>query len=190
MTKLPRKVLCLDWDARNLRLVVARPGRGQMLLEDAHAHRIPADVNPESPPALGEFIAQALRRHRWRHTRALLNVPREKAVINRLTLPPTPPDEVAAAVRFQAMKELPFPLDSAVVDFTVLRRDEGGRVTEVLLAAVPLEALEGLRATCRAAGLEPARTGLRPHANLVSVRHLPELAEKRVLFVDVGPTMA
>ena len=42
---------------------------------------------------------------------------------------------------------------------------------------------------CHAAGLTPARIGLRPYAILVSVAHLPSMADRRVLFVDVGPTM-
>lgn len=189
MVKLSRKVLCLDWDARMLRLVVARVGGGSASLEDAHAHRLPPGLDVGNAQALGEFIQQTLKRHRWRHTRALVNVPREKAVINRLTMPPTPMHEVAAAVRFQAMKELPFPLDSAVVDYVVMRRDERGLATEVLLAAVPLEALGAIQATCAAAGLEAVRIGLRPQANLVSVQQLSGMADRRVLFVDVGPTM-
>jgi type IV pilus assembly protein PilM len=189
LIKLSRNLLCLEWDARTLRMVVARTGGGQMVLEDAHAHRLPAGVDAEKPQALGEFIAQMLRKHHWHHKRAIVDIPREKAVINRLTLPPTPAHEVAAAVRFQAMKELPFPRDSAVLDYVVMRRDERGLATEVLLAAVPMEALDAVRATCEAAGLEPARVGLRPYSNLVSVGNLLGLGEQRVLFVDVGPTM-
>jgi type IV pilus assembly protein PilM len=118
----------------------------------------------------------------------VVDVPRERAVINRLTLPPTPNAEVAAAVRFQALKELPFPLDSAAVDFVVMGRDAGGLATEVLLAAVTTETLDRVRLTCEAAGLTPARIGLRPYANLISVRWMKGTPQQRVLFVDVGPS--
>jgi type IV pilus assembly protein PilM len=161
-----------------------------MTLEDAHSHRIPKTVDVENPEALGEFIQQMVRRHHWHHTRAVVDIPREKAVINRLTLPPTPAHEVAAAVRFQAMKELPFPLEGAAIDYVVRARDDRGLTTEVLLAAVPREALEAVQATCTAAGLTAARVGLRPYSSLVSVNHLAGLADQRVLFVNVGPTTA
>ena len=59
----------------------------------------------------------------------------------------------------------------------------------MLLAAVRAETLARLRETCQAAGLTPARIGLRPYANRISVCQLPGLAEQRVLYVDVGPTM-
>jgi len=182
-------VLCLDWDKRSLRLVVARVGGGAMALEDAHSHRLPSSVDVNSPQALGEFIAQTTRRHHWHYSTAIVDVPRDKAVINQLTLAPTPEDELAGAVRFQALKELPFPLDEAVIDYVVLERDERNLVTEVLLAAVRNETLDRIRETCEAAGLKPARIGLRPYANLVAVTHLPHMAERRVLFVEVGPAM-
>ena len=190
MIKLARKVLCVDWDDRSLRLVVARTGSGQMTLEDAHSHLLPEEVEPGNSQSLGGFIRQMLRQHHWHYKRVVVDIPRERAVINRLLLPPTPLHELAAAVRFQAMKELPFPLEEAIVDYVVMKRDERGLATEVLLAAVTQDTLATVQATCEAAGLVPARIGLRPYANLVSIKHIAGLAEQRILFVDVGPSMS
>ena len=189
MIKVSKKVLCLDWDKRSLRVVVARVGAGEMQLDDAHAHHVPTGVDSEDPQAMGAFIAQQLQRHRIKHNRVIVDVPRDKAVINRLTVPPTPLNELAAAVRFQAMRELPFPLDEAQIDYVVTAKNEEGFATQVLLAAVRLEALDRLRETCQAAGLTPARIGLRPYANMVSVMHLPAMLDRHVLFLDVGPSM-
>lgn len=187
--KLSRRVLCLDWDKRALRLVVARVGGGGMQLEDAHSHRLPASVDSEDPKSMGEFIQQMLKRHRVGIKRVIVDVPRDKAVLNQLTLAPTPDEELAAAVRFQAVRELTFPLEEAVIDYVVTKRDDQKRATEVLLAAVPLETLDRLRETCAAAGLTPARIGLRPYANLISAWKVADLADKRALLVDVGPVM-
>ncbi len=188
MIKLARRVLCLDWDKRALRLVVARhSGKKKMSLEDAHSHRLPNSVDADDPQAMGEFIQQMLRRHRLRFKSVLVDVPRERAVINRLALPPTPDNEVAAAVRFQAMRELPFSVDSAAIDYVVTNRDEEGQAIEVLLAAVTNDTLDRVRATCDAAGLTPARIGLRPYANLVSLQHVMDLSDRQILLVDVGP---
>jgi len=186
--KLTRKVLCLDWDKRSLRIVVARIGKARISLEDAHSHRLPNTVDADDPEAMGGFIRQMLRRHRLHMRSVVVDVARERAVINRLRLPPTPDGDLAAAVRFQAMKELPFPLDTAAVDFVVMTRDENGQATEVLLAAVTKETLDRVRLTCEAAGLTPARIGLRPYANLVSVqKQIQGTEDRRVLFVDTGP---
>ena len=188
MIRLPHKILCLDWDKRALRMVVSRDKGGKMQLEDAHSHRIPANVDVDDAKSMGAFIAQMQKRHRWHHKRVIVDVPRERAVISTLTLPPTPLDELAAAVRFQALKELPFPVDEAVIDYAIITSD-GKLVTEVLLAAVRTETLDNLRETCLAADLTPARIGLRPYANVVSVVRGHHAAEQRVLFVDVGPDL-
>ena len=187
MINWTRKVLCLDWDKRSLRIVAARVGSGRMVLDGAHSHWLPDALDSDDPQAMGDFIQQMLRRHRLRSKLVLVDVPRERAVINHLALPPTPANEVTAAVRFQAMRELPFPLESAAADYVVTKRDEQGLIIEVLLAAVTIETLDRVRATCQAAGLTPARIGLRPYANLVSVQNLADFKEGRVLFVDVGP---
>lgn len=187
--KLGKRILCMEWDRRALRLVSARLGGREIALEDAHSHRVPAGIDVDDPKAMGEFISQTLRRHRLRQRRVLVCIAREKAVINRLTVPPTPAHELPTAVRFQAMKELPFPLDEAVIDYAVMSRNERGMAIEVLLAAARKETVQRIAETCTAAGLEVARIGLRPHANLVSVSQLRALRDQRVLFVDIGPTM-
>lgn len=189
MLKLSRKVLCVDWDRRSVRLVVARVGRGVVSLQDAHSHLVPPELDVDDPQAMGALLADLLKRHQCNQRHIIVDVPRDKAVINRLTLPPTPMDELAAAVQFQAMRELPFTLEQAAIDFVVTQRNEAGWATEVLLAAVRNEVLDRLRDTCKAAGLTPVRIGLRPYANLVSVRQLPGLADQRIVFVDVGPAM-
>lgn len=171
-----------------LRLVVARVGGGGLDLEDAHAHRLPAGLDSEEPAALGAFIHDVLRRHNLRSRRVIVDVPRDRAVINRLKFPPTPLNELAAAVRFQAMRELPFSLDEAEIDYVVLAR-EGNFATEVLLAAVRREALDRIQQTCAAAHLIPSRIGLRPYANLVALSQLPATLDRRTLLVDVGPAV-
>lgn len=188
-----RKVLCLDWDKRSLRVLYAKVGGGRLRVEDAHSFRIPVGTDADDPAAFGPFISRCLNekslRRRVGHKRVIVNVPRDKAVINRLALPPTPISELAAAVRFQAMKELPFPLDEAQIDYVVFERGAGNTVTEVLLAGVRDDVIERLRSICSAAGLQLARVGLRPYANLVVLGNQPGMSEQRVLFVDVGATM-
>lgn len=182
-----QRALCLDWDRRNLRVVSARIGRGKFRLAEAHSRRVPNNVDVDDPAAMGAFIAQTLASLRLRGRKVIVDVPRDKAVINRLKLAPTPPAEVAAAVRFQALRELPYPVDQAAIDFDILERDANKNIVEVLLAAVRNETMTRLRETCAAAGLTLSRVGLRPYANLISVLNLPAMIDRRVLFVDVGP---
>lgn len=188
MLKLARDVICLDWDKRALRMVRARVAGGVIKLEDAHSHRLPNNVDSDDPQGMGQFIRQMIDRHHWRHRRVVVDVPRERAVINRLSIPPVPDTELSAAIRFQAMKELPFPIDQAVIDYLVTRRDKAKLATEVLLAAVLKDTLQRLQETIAAAGLGIDRVGLRPYANVVSVRKLHGATESGLLLLDVGPS--
>lgn len=188
MLRMPSKVLCLDWDSRKFRVLAARVGRGGMELAAAHRVAIPEGVDIVDASTMGSFISGVLQEKELRQKRVIVDVPREKAVTARLTLPPTPHDELAAAVRYQAMRELPFPIEQAAVDFVATETNEDGLTTEVLLAGVRKEHLDQIRAICHQAGLTPIRIGLRPLANAISVRNLPDWADKNVLFIDVGPT--
>lgn len=184
---MPSKILCLDWDTRKFRVVAARVGRGGMQLAAAHRVAIPDGVDSYDVSSMGSFIAEVLRDKGLHSKRVIVDVPRDKAVITRLQMPPTPNDELAAAVRFQAMRELPFPIEQASIDFVATDSNQAGLTTEVLLAGVRNEQLDLIRAICQQAGLTPIRVGLRPLANAISVRHIPEWHDKNVLMVDVGP---
>lgn len=185
--KRVRKTLCLDWDRQNVRIVLARIGKGDLKIEDAHSHRIPTKVAVDDAAALGAYIKELMQRHRIGLRQACVDIPRDRAVINRLTVPPTPLNDVAAAVRFQAMRELPFPVDTAAIDFVVTKQNDEGLATEVLLAAVKLDALQQTKDVLLAAGLTAERIGLRPLSNMGSVLKLPALDDQRVLLLDVSP---
>ena len=185
---MPSKVLCLDWDTRKFRVVAARVGRGGMELAAAHREAIPEGLDVKDATAMGSFILNVLHEQQLSQKRVIVDVPREKAVTARLTLPPTPHDELAAAVRYQAMRELPFPIEHAAVDYVATAWNDAGLTTEVLLAGVRKEHLNLIREICHQAGLTPIRIGLRPLANAISIRNLPDWKDRNVLFIDVGPT--
>lgn len=190
MIRLSRTILCLDWDKRHLRMVLAHIRRSGPALQAAHSCVIPPEVNPDEPEQMGAFIAQQIKRYRLSARQVLVDVPRDRAVINRIALPPTPETEVAEVVRFQAMKELPFPLEESELDFVVLQRDEKKRVIEVMIAAVLKKTLQRIQAICTAAGVRPARVGLRPYANLMALQQLMGISADKLLFVDVGATLS
>ncbi|MGE3181928.1 MAG: pilus assembly protein PilM [Phycisphaerae bacterium] len=190
MNRLSRNILCLDWDRRHLRILVARRELRGATLEAAHREALPPEVKPDDAEAMGDFIASKLRAHKIKLKQVLVDIPRDKAVINRLSIAPTPDRELPDVVRLQALRELPFSVDDAEIDHVVLARDDKNLATEVLLVAVLKKSLEKIIETCRRAGLTPARIGLRPYANLSAVRALSTHEPMNMLFVDVGAYMS
>ena len=177
----PAKLVALDLEARKLRVVHAEPHRGSARVQTMAAIDMPEGVDTKNAEAVGAFIGESLRKLGLAGMRVLMDVPRSQAVLKPLSLPPVDNErELPAMVRYQVEKELPFPLDQAVIDFTV---DElpstslsGGAdskeaaarsaTTNVLVAAVQRSVVEHYQKIANAAGVRLQSLGLRPYADV------------------------
>ncbi len=182
-----RRILCLDWGERSLRVLEVSLGRSSARVLRAVHVPLGQDLEARNPAVMGEFIRRTLGEHRIRARRAMVSVPRQDVLLNLLTLPRGTMDELAAMVHIQIGKELPFSKDQAVIDFAVSRQDESNTV-DVWVAAVRNEVVDHYRQVLRSAGLTLERIGLRPYANLIAVTGGKTVAGQSLL-VDVGTTM-
>lgn len=107
------------------------------------------------PQAAGAAIVGLLREAGIRARRVIASVSGQHVLARILRLPPIPEDEVKQAVRWEAEKHLPFPVEEAVLDTQVVRElsDDGRRQIEVLLAAAPESLVQTYVETLEAAGL-------------------------------------
>ncbi|MCG3131130.1 MAG: hypothetical protein FLDDKLPJ_01906 [Phycisphaerae bacterium] len=184
-----RRIVCLEWDGRMLRVVEAQVGKKGVRLLKVESLLIPAEVDANDATALGKWIRRALDEQGVSAKLAVVDLPRNQAILTTLNLPMAVAGELPGMVEFQISKELPFPLSEAVVDYAVPRDVKSG-TAPVLVAAVRNEVVEHLTSVVAAAGLKLERVGLRPFASRTAVmRALGEGMADRVLFVDVGPTM-
>jgi type IV pilus assembly protein PilM len=185
-----RRLLSLDWDQHAVRLVLVGLRRGRMRLIRALAVPLPAELDQSDAEAMGGFLRRVIGQQRLHAPRAMINIPRDQAVLHTLTVPPTPPEDLPALVHFQIVKELPFAQSEAVVDFAGTGQQTSDQSSDVLVAAVRNEVLQHCLRICRHAGLKVERVGLRPYANLAAVaRTMDGGVRGQVLFVDVGPTL-
>ena len=185
-----KRLLSLDWDDRVLRMVWGRTQQGRLRNVRSACISLPADLDRTDAAGLGRFIRECLKRHKVGAQSAVVDIPRDQAILNTLTLPRGPEAELPAAVHFQIVKELPFSLDQAVVDFAVGDDEQAGDQLDVLVAAVRKDVLTYYCRVAEEAGLRLERVGLRPYANLVAVMHAwPDSRQGRVLVVDVGPSL-
>lgn len=182
-----KTILCLDWDERSLRVVDAAFSRSAVRVRQALLVPMAAGVNVRDPQSLGEFIRRSLAEHRVRTRRAVVDVPRQDAVLTRLSLPFGSHDELASMVHLQMGRELPFSKDQAVIDFAV-SREENTTTCDVWVAAVRNPIVDFYRDVVAAAGLKLERIGLRPNANLAALTAQGTSAG-RTMLVDVGPSM-
>lgn len=183
---MPR-LLAIEWDAQEVRFVVARASRGGHLTVDrAQAVPLPATPDGEKRTAadLGQAIRAALSDAKIRGSIALVGVNRSAVELRQLTLPPAPEEELPELVRHQAAREFTSIGDGASLDFVSAPHDSpAARV--VTAAALSDQQLVFARAVCEAAKIKPARLLLRPYAaSSLLARHKTEPV---AILVDGGP---
>ncbi|MDR7400805.1 MAG: type IV pilus assembly protein PilM [Armatimonadota bacterium] len=111
------------------------------------------------PAAVGSAVDALRRRTGIRSRRAVVAVTGQNVLARVLRLPPIPEEEVRQAIRWEAERHLPIPVDEAVIDVQAVGEvtEDGQRRLEVLLAAAPesvvlahVQAVERARMTVEA----------------------------------------
>lgn len=206
MFGLGKDILALDWDHREVRAMAGHMVAGKLRVARMFRQSLPAEVASDEPSAFGPWLGDVVRRNGCGGMRTIVAMPRDQVVIKNLTIPPTPEAEIAALVRFQMQKELPFNADDAVIDYTIGEHlpstkagtpgesDAGGEPAgsqiELLVAATRTEVVDYYREVAEKAGLKLRRIGLRCFCNLETVRICsPSSESDRVLLVNVGPEL-
>ncbi|MGD2107803.1 MAG: pilus assembly protein PilM [Phycisphaerae bacterium] len=184
-----KRILAIDWDAHTLRIVHAFLNKKGVKIDRLLSVAVPKNVDPNEPTQIGFHIQQTLRQEGIGTKHAIVDVPRDQAILKTLALPAAQSQDLAGMVEIQIAKELPFPATEAVIDFAASLAPDDSATSDVLVAAIRRELLEQYEASLSAAGLRLDRVGLRPYASKAAVcevlRHgMPE----RVLFIDVRPS--
>lgn len=123
-----------------------------------------------------------------RDTRLLLSGP--STVTLPLDLPPLPAKEIPNAVRWSAVRGMPFPIGEAILDHHSLAGKSEEQEQTVLVAAVKRTALHESVDIVQSVGLSPVQASLLPLALNGLMQVLPVKAKETSLFLDLRPQMA
>lgn len=191
--RLNSNLLGIDGDRNHIRILEfvrdrGGPGtaKGSVKVLRTVSEKIDTGLDPEDGEKLGLFLRDALQKNNITATGVVFAIGRERAFWHPLAIPASPEGQVANLVRFQLAQELPFAIEESVVDYVITSRNEEGKVTGVLAAAVRTESLDYLKKMSRAAGLSIRRVGLRPYANAMAVQSAGLVDGKMTLFVDLS----
>lgn len=134
--------------------------------------------------ALGGALKQFFAEHDLPST-VRVGIANQRVVVRTLRLPLIEKsDEIAAAIRFQAVEQIPMPLDQAVVDWQVLSSNAElaqARQMEIVVVAARREMIDDLTAAVRAAGLKPIGIDVSAFA---MIRALADTAQTNVLSYE------
>lgn len=162
------RLLALEWDAYEARVVVVSARGESISIDDAFAVPLPprgeADPGDADRDAVrGSVVGAAIAARRLGRVQCLAAVGRANIELKQLSLPPAPDDELPDLVRFQALRDFHTLDENWPLDFIPLTGDPA-QPRRVLAAAISPDLVEQIRETARKAGLEAERLVLRPCA--------------------------
>jgi type IV pilus assembly protein PilM len=137
---------------------------------------------------LGEALKTFFREHKLPR-RVRLGVANQRIVVRNLELPNLGnPNELEAAVRFQAQEHLPMQLDLAVLDYQTLGvvQTENGERQRVVLVAARRDMIDRLLEATRHAGLRPEGIDLSAFAMIRALGRPAVEGQAAMLYVSVG----
>lgn len=114
----------LDWDGTTLRVVQStlRGGVPTVSSVTSHVLTFATDADRADAGVLGRSIGEALERGRIKPMAVVMAVPRSQVVLRTMLLPVVEDlRELASLVHMQVMKDLPFKISEAVIDFKINR---------------------------------------------------------------------
>jgi hypothetical protein len=170
----------LEFDDHEIVALVAEGSGSRLRCRSAAVLSVPEHLrnepsNAANSSALGEWLRGELGRVWGAKGNVLALVPRDDAILRRIDLPNVPDEELPDLVRFQAASKFAQPLDGLCLDFIPLPKVDGVAGRAVIAVAVPKVRVEGIRATCVAAGLQP-----------VGVRFAPTSVAELIVRLDKG----
>lgn len=118
----PTYAAALEIQDHALTLAHAQPGKET--LTTLHEHPLPPGL-VENGEVVDEReftteLVKAIRESRIKNTYYVTHPPTQQTAIRLLTFPPMPAKELKSAVRYEAGKNLPFPLTDAAISFATL----------------------------------------------------------------------
>jgi len=153
-------IIALDW-GRRLIGVEASVTRDRVSVRRTLELDWPEELDPaDDADAAGAWLGEQLRSAGVTARTAVVNVPRTDAVVRPLELPLVSDDELPEMVRWQAGTRSSISIDEMLVDFLPLPYLEDAETRDVVVATIPSDLADSVRATLRAAGIELTSLGV------------------------------
>ena len=152
------RYLSVDADVHGLFVAVGNLTRGQFSIERTLVASDGAKaLSPSTAVELGGKLKQLLKDAGIAPAPVLLTIGRDRVVLKEIKHPPSPPQDEAAIVRFQALKELTDAPEEVILDYSPIpfgNASSGER--KALVAFLRKDAFTAAKVFCEVAGLKLA----------------------------------
>jgi type IV pilus assembly protein PilM len=144
-----------------------------------------SDPTANRDEVIRKSLARFLERHSTRRDAVFVSVPGSMAFSRFVKLPPVEPKKVPEIVRFEAIQQIPFPLDQVNWDYYKFQAPDSPDV-EVGIFAMKKDLVEEVLANFAAAGIAVAGVQLSPLAVYNAAAYDNMSDDKGAVIVDMG----
>jgi len=190
--KPKRHLLGLDIGRSAIKVVQLASTRKGLVLKYAGLTELPPPDRTAQPDPVGDaplVLLDVLQKGRLKRQKIVINFGGRNPIIRYILLPKMPKDELAEAVRWEAKKLIPFPIEEAVLDYLVVgeTQERDLKRIEVLLVAAERTAVMNQLGSLKRINLPVTAMDVNPMAlfNTVKLNYKSDLDENLV-FVDIG----
>ena len=165
----------LDIGSSSIKLVQLRGGPERSKLAKLAMGKISPGASEEE---VVEVLRQTIEEAQMKIDRLVTAIPRYMAVARLISLPSKDEKELREMVRFEAERQMPFPLDQMEVDFQIIPTE--GEKSRVIIAAVQKRDIESHLSLLNQLGLNPEAIQLSSFAIFNCASYNSEIEEKKV----------
>ncbi|MDH4265020.1 MAG: type IV pilus assembly protein PilM [Deltaproteobacteria bacterium] len=179
----------LDIGSHAIKLIGLKMTAQGPLLTQARVKEIPYGEQKEDVNFIAETLKALLREANLKPGKVSLIASGSGVNIRFISLPSMPKAELPEAIRWEIKSQLPFPIESAQIDFHTLGEfeEEGVKKIHLIVVACPRQLIERTLSIAQGAGLQPAHLDVAPFA-LWNAMHTwyPFFQEEVIALVELG----
>lgn len=180
----------LDIGSSSVKIVeLRRDGRG------VHVQRFGIEPIPfgsleggaiRNPSLMAENIRQILTTYKIKNKDVVIAVAGQTVIVRHVKFPLMEANELREALKWEAERYIPYPVDDAALDFEIISRDVATSEMEVMLVAAQKKLIETHIEAVKGSGLQPTAIDVQPFALLRALGLLKNEEKKTLVIIDLG----
>jgi type IV pilus assembly protein PilM len=183
------EIIGLDIGSHSVKIVGLRMTSKGPFITALGIKEIPRRKDEEETHTLIENLKALLREVPLKTRNVRLTVSGEGVNPIRITLPSMPNAELSQAIRWEIKDQVPFPIETARIDFHILDEfvEEGVKKLDLMVAACPSHLIDQTLSIAEGAGLRPSHLDIAPFALWNAFTLYDQSAQEKVVaLIDLG----
>jgi len=179
----------LDIGSHSIKLVGLKMTLKGPVITHAGIKEIPYGEDREDLDFISEIVKSLYREIGLQPGKVSLTVSGSGVFIRQITIPSMPKAELKEAVRWEIKEYLPFPVESAQIDFFILHEfiEDNVKKLDVIVVACPKNLIDRTLSIAEGAGLKPVHLDICPFAIWNAMLISGQLAKEEVIaLIDLG----